>query len=211
MIRKTLALFTSLVILLTVITISCNVTGDDCGPFNSKFKTVDFDTDLKIISISENRGLNVQYRTLESDTIEFDKFGISMFPVTEFYSLNTKLHHSFSLIPSAFACSPLIPVSEEVITDIEIFSDRDFNSSYSSGDNLADVFEVIVFTFNTGYHRYDLINFLSYEPIVPDKIFLLLKVTPETTEPIQFTVKYSQNGIDMNSFEFTTEPIFITN
>ena len=194
-----------------VIAISCNVTGDDCGPFDDKFKTVDFQAGLKSITISENPSLNVQYSTLESDTIGFDKFGLSMFPVGEYYSMNSERFNSFSLIPSAFACSPPIPVSEEMITDIGIFSNRNFNSEYTSGENLVDLFEIIVLYRGSGYQLSNLNEFLSSEPNVPDEILLVLKSAPETTEPIQFTVKYSQNGIDMDSYEFTTESIVITN
>jgi len=211
MFKKTVIVFLTLVSLFMITAISCNITGDDCGPFDDKFKTVEFSTDLKNISISENPGLDVQYNTLESDTIGFDRFSITMFPIGEYYSLNSERLNSFSLIPSAFACSPPIPVSEEMITNIEIFSNRNFSSEYASGENLAELFEIVVLYRNSGYQRSNLNEFLSSEPNVPDEIFLMLKSEPETTEPIQFTVKYSQDGIDMNSYEFTTEAVVITN
>lgn len=211
MINKTVVVFLTLVCLFMTIAISCNVTGDGCGPFDDKFKTVEFRTDLKNISISENQSLDVQYSTLESDTIGFDKFGITMFPIAEFYSLNSERVHSFSLVPSAFACSPPVPVSEETVTGIEIYSNRSFNSEYTSDQNLADLFEIVVLYHKSGYQRSTLNDFLSSEPNVPDEIFLVLKSAPETTEPIQFTVKYSQDGIDMNSYEFSTEAVMIKN
>lgn len=211
MFRKTVVVYITLVSLFMIIAISCNITGDDCGPFDNKFKTVDFQAGLKNISISENPGLDVQYSTLESDTIRFDKLGLSMFPIGEYYSMNSERVNSFSLIPSAFACSPPIPVSEEMITNIEIFSNRNFNSEYTSGENLADLFEIVILYRGSGYQLSNLNEFLSSEPNVPDEIFLVLKSAPETTEPIQFTVKYSQNGLDMDSYEFTTEAIVITN
>lgn len=211
MFRKTVVVYITLVSLFMLIAISCNITGDDCGPFNDKFKTVDFQTDLKNFTISEDLGLDVQYSTLESDTIGFDKFGLSMFPVGEFYSLSSERLNSFSLIPLAFACSPAIPVSEETITDIEIFSNRNFNSEYTSGENLAELFEIVFLYHNSGYQRSNINEFLSSEPDVPDEIFLVLKSAPETAEPIAFTIKYSQDGIDMNSYEFSTETIVITN
>jgi len=211
MFKKTVIVFLTLVSLFMITAISCNITGDDCGPFDDKFKTVEFSTDLKNTSISENPGLDVQYNTLESDTIGFDRFSITMFPIGEYYSLNSERLNSFSLIPSAFACSPPIPVSEEMITNIEIFSNRNFSSEYASGENLAELFEIVVLYRNSGYQRSNLNEFLSSEPNVPDEIFLMLKSEPETTEPIQFTVKYSQDGIDMNSYEFTTEAVVITN
>lgn len=201
----------ALTIFFAIITVSCNISGNECGPFDGKFKTVGFNTDLITILIQDGSISDVQYSFLESDTIEFDRFGLSMFPVAKYYALNTVRPNSFSLMPSAFACSPPIPVSEETITDIQIFSNKNFNSEYAIGENLADLFEIIVFYGGSGYQRSTLNEFLSSEPNVPDEIFLALKSAPATTKPVQFTVNYSQNGIDMNSYEFTTQAIVITN
>jgi len=211
MFKKTIVAYILLVSFSMIAVVSCNLTDDDCGPFDNKFKTVDFQAELKSITISENPDLNVQYSTLESDTVGLDKFGLAMFPVGESYALNSKPLNSFSFIPSAFACSPPIPVSEEMITDIEIFSSRNFNSEYTSGENLAELFEIVVLYRNSGYQQSNLNDFLSSEPNVPDEIFLVLKSAPETTDPIQFTVKYSQDGIDMDSYQFSTEEVVITN
>ena len=97
-----------------------------------------------------------------------------------------------------------------MITNIEIFSNRNFSSEYTSGENLAELFEIVALYRNSEYQRSNLNEFLNSEPNVPDEIFLMLKSAPETTESIQFTVKYSQNGIDMNSYEFATETVVIT-
>jgi hypothetical protein len=211
MFRKALVAYIFLVSLFMLIAISCNITGDDCGPFDDTFKTIDFQTDLKSVSISDDPFLDVQYSPLGSDTTAFDTFSITMIPVAESYSLNTGSLKSSSLLPSAFACSPPIPVSEETITNLEIFSNKNFNSEYASGDNLAELFEVIFLYRNSGYQRMDLNDFITSEANVPDEIFLLLRSAPDTTEPIQFTIEYSQNGIDMDSYEITTKSIVITN
>lgn len=210
MFRKILIVYISLMSLLILIAISCDVTVDDCGPFDDKFKTVDFETELISISISDTSTLDVQYSVLEKDTVQFDKFGLFMFPIGEHYSFNMDQLKSFSLFPSALACTYPIPVSEEIITGIQIFSDKDFNSEYASGDNLADLFDVVVLYLDSGYQRYDLTNFLSTDPNVPNEIILLLKSAPETTDRIQLTVQYSQDGIDLDSYEFTTNPVVIT-
>lgn len=42
MYRKTLIVYISLVCLFTLIAISCNITVDDCGPFDDKFKIIQF-------------------------------------------------------------------------------------------------------------------------------------------------------------------------
>ena len=211
MFKKTMVAYIFLISLSMIAVVSCNLANTDCGSFSDKFKTVDFQVGLKNITISENPGTNIQYSMLESDTIEFYTFGISMFPIGEYYSLNLEKPKSYSLIPSAFACSPPVPVSEEMITGIEVFSNINFNSEYTSGESITELFEIAVLYRGSGYIRTNIDDFLSSEPNVPDLIFLLLKSAPETTEPIQFTVKYGQNGFIMDSFEFTTPAIVITN
>ena len=103
MFKKTMVAYIFLISLSMIAVVSCNLANTDCGPFSDKFKTVDFQVGLKNITISENPGTNIQYSMLESDTIEFYKFGISMFPIGEYYSLNLEKPKSYSLIPSAFA------------------------------------------------------------------------------------------------------------
>ncbi len=199
---KTLIASISLLFLSTVFTISCNITGRECGPFDDSFKTIGFVTDLKTITISESPGFSIQYSTLETDTIGFDSFAISMHPVADYYSLNSERNHAVSFIPAAVACSPPIAVSEEVIKDIQIF--------VGSEDNIAAQFDIIVRYSRYPYQRMDLIEFLNSEPMVPDELYLVLKSAPDTSEPVQFTVRYSQNGFDMDAFEFTTRAVVIT-
>ena len=210
MIKKVTGIYLFLVSLFLITAVSCNVTGDDCGPFDGKFRTLSFTASIQRISISNDPGLFVDYESPESDTLSFDIFGLSMFPVRESYSLNTERMPSFSLFPKAYACSPAIPVSEEMITDLKVYSNSNFNSKYSAGDNLAPLFEVIFLYRDSGYRQFELNEFLATEPHVPDELFLILKEAPDTAAPIQFTVSYSQEGTEMNSFEFTSEPIVLT-
>lgn len=208
--KKAVIVYFSLISLFIIISVSCNVTGDNCGPFDDKFKTVSFNTDLKNISISENPGFEIYHTSFESDTIGYEQFGLAMYPIGEFYSMNSnKLQNLFSISQKAFACSLPTPVSEEIIKGIEIFSNRSFNSAFIAEDNLADLFEIVVLYRNSGYQRINLNEFLISESKVPDEIYLLLKSAPEIAEPIEFTLKYSQDGIDMNSFEFITRPVVI--
>lgn len=209
MVRKIITAYISLAVFFTIIAISCNIFEDDCGPFDSKFKTIGFITELNNISIIESPNLNIQYSTLEKDSVRFNEISISMFPVGKSYSTNLKKKTSFLSTNVAFACSPVIPVSEEIVTGIEIFSDKNFNSEYTSGNNLAELFDVVVLYRSSDYQRYDLNEFVSSEPNVPDEIFLLLKSAPETTDQFQFKIQYSQDGIDMDFHEFTTNRVVI--
>ncbi|GAB5410463.1 MAG: hypothetical protein BalsKO_28280 [Balneolaceae bacterium] len=94
----------------------------------------------------------------------------------------------------AYACSPTVPVSEEIVTDIKILSDKDYNSEYSAGSNLIELFDLVVLYQNSEYQRYDIDVFLSSKLNVPDEIFLLPKSAPETTEAIQFTIHIPKMG-----------------
>ncbi|WP_020404804.1 hypothetical protein [Gracilimonas tropica] len=209
MIKKVTGIYFFLVSLVLITAASCNVAGDDCGPFDDKFRTVNFTASIQSISISDDPGLYVDYESPESDTLSFDRFGLSMFPVQEFYTLNERVP-SFSIFPKAYACSPAIPVSEEMITDLKVYSNSNFNSEYSAGENLAPLFEVVVLYRNSGYRQFELNEFLASEPHVPDELFLILKEAPDTAATIQFTVSYSQDGTEMKAFEFTSEPIVLT-
>ncbi|GAB5410464.1 MAG: hypothetical protein BalsKO_28290 [Balneolaceae bacterium] len=59
---------------------------NDCGPFEDKFKTNEFITELKKVSISNNPTLEVHASPLEKDTVSFNEVSISMFPIREYYS-----------------------------------------------------------------------------------------------------------------------------
>ncbi|MAL18148.1 MAG: hypothetical protein CL670_01695 [Balneola sp.] len=211
MLRKTLLIYIISVALLALLSISCNLTGDDCGPFKDKFKVVNFDVELENVSISSSLGeLQIAHSALQTDTVKVAEFGISLFPVSEYYSLNTSPRRSFSFFSKAYACSPPIPVSEEIITNIKISSNRDYNSNFSAGDDLSELFDVMVFYRGEGYEAYSLNEFISSNPSVPDELFLIPSSTPETTQPITFTIQYYQDGIDLDYFESTTKPVVIT-
>lgn len=201
---KTLIASISLLFLSTVLTISCNIieSGRECGPFDDKFKTIGFNAGLISLDVSESPTIDYHFITFDADTIRYDEFAISMVPIADYYSLNSDRNYAVSFIPAAVACSPPIPVSEEVITDIQIYVD--------SEDNIAAQFDIIVRYSRYPYQRMDLIEFLNSDPTVPDALFLVLKSAPDTSEPVQFTVQYSQNGFDMDTFEFTTRAVVIT-
>lgn len=208
---RTIVIYIFWACLIPFYSVSCDKIIESCGPFDDKFRTVDFITDFKHLSTTETPTLNVQYSTLESDTARYDSFGLAMFPMVELYSFKKEKFNSFSFVSQAFACSPPVVRSEEIITQIEIFSSTNFNSEYTSETNLSELFDIIVLYSDSGYQRSSLNEFLASKPTVPDEMFLLLKTAPETTDPIQFTIKYSQDGQLMKSYEYQTSPVVITN
>ena len=93
-----------------------------------------------------------------------------------------------------------------------ILSDKDFNINHSSGSDLPDLFDVVVFDIPNDiyYIKYGLKDYLATNPNVPDQMTLILKEKPDLTTDFEFLVKYYQKGIgDNDFFEFTTSKIKI--
>lgn len=161
------------------------------------------------MQISDDPNFDINFGDLEKDTVSFNEIGISIFPVIKSYFSAIQHQKTFSFSAAAYACSPLIPTSEEVIQNIEIFSNQDWNNDFKSGESIAELFEVVVLYRKSGYRRINLTDFLESAPTVPDEIFLLPKYPPGSTKDFQFTVKYFQDGIELDKYEFTTEKITI--
>jgi len=60
---------------------------------------------------------------------------------------------NFSLFPSAHACSPLPPYSNENIVSLEVSSNYNFNDELIAGENLNSVFDV-VYSDSSEYRTY---------------------------------------------------------
>ena len=208
-------LFPSFIILsIALITaVSCDVSGDECGPFDNRFKTIDFTTRLARFDHLDVADNLVETSPVTTDSIHFRDLALEMMPITQSYSV--KIHEppiwEFSFLSTAYACSPPIPISKEQITGIQIYSNRAYNARYTSSDNLAELFEVITFYRNSGkVQRQDLNSFLSSQPTVPDELYLVPTTAPATADPIQFTVRYIQDGIDLETFQVTTASVVVT-
>lgn len=209
-ISKTILSIAGIAVLFTFITISCNTPTDlNCGPFPDKFRVLDFSTSIKNVTHYDSSSRNIQLSEIQSDSIQFDKFAIDMYPVTEVFFSSVFDKINFQFIQSAYACSPIVPASDDKILDIQIYSDKDFNAEYPAGENLAELFEVYALYMREGPRRVNLIDFITEEPNAPDQLILLLQSGPSEASEIQFTVRYLQDGEKLNKFEFSTSPITI--
>lgn len=209
MFKKTLFIYISIIGISTILTVSCNIIGTDCGPFtNTNYKITDFSTSLKQIVFTDPISQDVQLSSLEKDTLEFSELAIHMIPETESYTAQAKF--DFSFFETAYACSPPIPSSEDKITDVQIFSDKDYNTEFSSQNNLSRLFDIIVQYPNRGKQRVSLSEFLTLNPEAPTKIILIPITAPSTTNSFQFTIKYFQDGLELDQYEFTTNSIVIS-
>lgn len=210
MFKKTITLFLFLIVSPLFMMTSCFLHEDECGPFSNHYKVTGFETALKKIAISENASFSFNLNELESDSVSFTELAIRLLPKTEMYQAKLRSKQTISLFPNAYACSPPPLTSDETITDIQIFSSKNYNDEFSSTDNIAHLFDIIVLYNKIGYQKFELNEFLTTNPETPLEIILLPKKQPGTPKPLQFTIKYFQDGLELNQFEFTTETVVIS-
>ena len=183
----------------------------DCGPFNDKFKTADFTTAAYRIENGDSLQAAPILSPIENDTLREGAFALRMTPTQESYSSASKRSRPLGFVLAAYACLPPTMSSDEIIRDIQIYSDQAFNREYAADDDLADLFDVLVLSranqFN--YRRFDLNDFLAGAPNAADEIILVLKAAPETTSAFRFTIKYFQEGEGLDYYEFTTDPVVL--
>ncbi len=209
-ISKTILSIVSIAALFTFLTISCNTPTDiDCGPFPDKFRITDFSTSIKKVTHYDSSTRSIQLSEINSDSIRFDEFAIDMTPATEVFFSGVLDKINIQFIQNAYACSPIIPTTDDKILDIQIYSDKGFSTDYPAGENLVELFDVYALYMREGPRRIDLIDFITEEPNAPDQLILLLKSRPSEASEIQFSVRYLQDGEKLNEFEFSTKPITI--
>lgn len=190
---------------------ACDTVVEDCGPFQDKFKTTGFNTTTYRIDASASSDAEPDLFVIENDTLSAGEFAIRMVPQKELYYSSSKASTGVSFVSAAYACSPPIPSSDEVIQNIRIYSGKAFNSEYSAEDNLADLFDVLVLNRSKGmiYERFSLKGFLASEPNAVDELILVLNSVPKEVSDHRFTVKYSQDGRGVDDFEFTTDAVVL--
>jgi len=204
---RTAFILPGIVLLLIFSSISCEITGETCGPFPDKFTVTGLSASVKQATESGSIDRQPQLNNIQNDSVRADQFAITIYPEVEYFYSDVTPQYRLNLIPAAYACSPTEPVSDELITGIEIYSEQDFNSEYTAGSDLTELFDVVPYYMKTGGERYDLPAFLSSKPNVPDWFTLLLTSPPEEEKTFSFTVKYFQDGENLQEFEFNTEYI----
>jgi len=210
-ISRTLISAAIIAMLFTFITISCNSpSGPGCGPFPDRFRITDFSASIHQITHFDSSTYAIQLSEIKDDSIQYDQFAIKMSPVTEVFYSSYLDKIKFQLIRNVYACSPIDPISDETILDIQIFSDNDFSPEHPAGENLAELFDVYALYLRDGPRLVDLNEFLTEEPNAPDYLVLLLKSGPSEADEFIFSVRYVQDGEKLNEFEFSSTPIIIT-
>ncbi len=184
---------------------------DTCGPFPNKFKVVGLDWLNYQAVYSDTSQMRLSLSEIVNDTVDFEKYSIHIKPKQETFFAQNCNRSGFSLIPSAYACDPALPHTDETIDSITINAAKDFDTTHPAGSDLSDLFDVIVldYTNNIYYEKYALIQYLQTTPYVPNELVLILTEQPDVTTDFEFFVKYYQDGIDYDYFEFLTDKIVI--
>ena len=205
--NKLFILFVSFIFILLAGIISC----DPCGPFPNKFKVSGLDWVNYSAVYSDTASTRLMLSEIANDTVDFNMYSIDIKPRQETYFAQQSSSWSFSLINSAYACDPGIPQTDEKIDSIVITSAKDFDINHPSGMDLSDVFDVVVLDDANGiyFKKYTLDDYLDTNPYVPNELVLILNKQPDLTTDFHFLVKYYQNGIDYDYFEFLTGKIVI--
>lgn len=160
---------------------------------------------------SDTASTRLKLLEIANDTVDFNMYSIDIIPRQETYFAQNMNKWSFSLINSAYACDPGLPQTDERIDSIVITSTKDFDNNHPSGAELSDLFDIIVLDYANGiyYEKYTLNDYVETNPYVPNELVLILNKQPDLITDFQFLVKYYQNGIDYDYFEFSTDKIVI--
>ena len=202
--KKVVILFSLLFVFSLFSILSCV----KCGPFPDKYKVID----VKIEPVSvdyDTAGLTLPVLTeLDTNPVHYTQFGLLLNPITQTYFSSNFYPNSFGIINSAYACSPVKPYTDDYITNIEIYTDKDFDAKHSKDDNLAEYFDVFVADNQTNtVLKKDLISYLKSKPTVPHQIVLQLNTPPVKDTSFVFTVIYTQKGVALGSVNLETEVV----
>jgi hypothetical protein len=175
----------------------------------SHYKITDFNWEtLRTVDTTDVEGF--LFSPIEGNSVVFHSYSIKLGSSGHKYYSFLKELNSFSLIGNSYACSPILPSTNDKIERIEIYCNQDFDSINLNSTNMVDLFDVI--TYKEQSYQLERINiqaFLINKPIIPEELILVLNQSPEETGIYSFTVKMYLDGIDLDYFEFTTNPIEI--
>lgn len=142
------------------------------------------------------------YLDSASDSVLYSNLIITLNFSGEHY---TKIKKSFDLFPSAYACSPVEPYTEERITDIVITADVDFDDTHPAGSDLKDFFEITPFMSGS---IASITEYLDRKPFVENAYLQLVK-SPDVSKDIRFTVTYHFEGKLAKKLSYQTSSVRI--
>jgi hypothetical protein len=203
---------TFIVLLLTNVPMSCNLFCNDscCG---EDFENTFFSIEDLTVKFGSYPGYGDELTTENlSDTLKLDSMAFAL-AITELEYLTeatNSYHHqqAFSLIPSAYACSPAPPRSAQKIIDITITSDQAISFSgqdIPAGEHLNEYFLV-----RENYPGFTIEEFLVERGDFAtdfDELIFIFSQEPDDTIDQSFTFEVSLD--DGQSFSLDTGRIII--
>jgi hypothetical protein len=202
--KKNIKIFTVtylVFLFLTTIT-SC---GGDCDPFPNKFTVTSFNWNVSNVEFTDNYYTSAD---VTNNEVNYANYGIIITAETEEYYSNTI---NFGLVDKMYACSPIPSTTDDKITNIEVFVNQDFNADYLAESNMVEKFEVGFVNENGDFNTMNLADSIQVNLNVRREIILLLNDAPLENGNFTFTVKITMEGKTLDYFEFTTNPMTITN
>lgn len=202
--RKAIYIYSILFLLLPI---SCFW---DCGPFADRVRVSNLNWKTGVTQNIDTVGYSFETGEFESNSVKFDKFSIILTPELDYYISNHLPIHSFSLIPSAMACSePKPPTLNVHVEKLNITTNKAYDLIHPKNSNVNDLFDVYVVTENHQIIKEDLVNYLLQWPLVPRYLILKLKTPPSQAEDFSFTVNYEQDGNGIKQMEYKSDLIRI--
>ena len=176
---------------------------EDCGPFPSHFNVKGLNSEsYRITNFTQYQAYSVTLAT--AAPVRADSF---MLGITFTYE---DIYANRLTIPKAYACSPKIPTSNEIVESIVITSNQAFDDSHLAGDTLNDIFEIVYLDFDGTEYSYPMSidQFVSSGPTAKKFYYLSLKSSPLKAANHNFSVYYKQtNG---ETYQDSTATIYLT-
>lgn len=166
---------------------------------------------------TSNSKVSYQYLDQKYDSVLYTNYGITVEPEVKFVTIINLEHRILtSIFPSAYACIPIPPpVSNPYtlteISNIEIITHQDFDSTHLAGSNVADLFQVIEGFYGSS-DFYTIEEYIDQEDTYFKKgePFLLHLISSPTKEgKYRFTVKITLEDAAIDFVEYKTTGVFI--
>ena len=210
--KKAFSILSIVALFNLVLIVACS-DDDDCGSGGStnRFKVNDISlSNLKL----EDPTLELTNHTLVAatpqDVLSEKEYFIAVNLITENYTAH-KQSPKFSLVESAYACSPMPPYSDETILSLTVRANKDFSSAHPAGADLTELFDVVVFNAHKGiyYSRMSVSDYIASQPSSPNKLYLVLNTAPEKQDSFNFEVSYhtSLKGQEVKIFKKQTPEV----
>ncbi len=204
--------FSSIFILLVTGLLACSK-DDDCdagGGYGNTAEIYEFTWKNTQVQMDSFPYIYYRFKEIEDDSLIFNEYAIQVIPFMNYYNAQVIPKSTFSLFPAAYACSFIPPLTEEVLLDIQITSDKAMDDDHPAGANLSHFFDINVRDWRDDINSglFDLDNYIQINRRVPEEIAFLLKNLPAGENAYTFTVQFFTDGRE-GKFGFTTTPVFL--